>query len=288
MSDGPNALCGAPLGYCGIVQFPINCLGQVVDLVTGDAVEWDDYAPAGALSAVGTLAHTDSISMDPVRVDDAAVNEGKSYEFTAEGYTKWYEGERVLSPEINTAAETVMGLIDSHVDAATELVVSATPVTGSSRCSVCGPGNCLPRFAEIVIQPMFDLVNGQHTPSTRGGLALYQWQVHPNVRPIGGVNVSKVKDSNEIAARTVTMRYEAGRNFWAAIKADPPAWFPQTDVIDIRSGDTINPLTSTLYENAPFADFYTTAVPSGVLDFMTDNSCSVCGWLNPPEEEGEG
>ena len=285
MSDGPNALCAAPLGYCGIVQFPLNCLGQVVDLVTGDPVGWDDYAPAGGLSAVGTLAHSDSISLDPVRFDDVTTNEGKSFEFTVEGYTKWYEGERSLSPEVNTAAETVMGLIDSQVDATTELVQSSTPVTGSSRCSVCGPGNCLPRFAEIVIQPMYELLNGTRTVATRGGSALYQWQVHPSVRPIGGVNVLKTKDGADVVARTVQMRYEAGRNFWAAIKADPPSWFPSTDVIDVRTGDTINPLTSTLYETSPYVDFYTTAVPDGLLDFMTDNSCSVCGWLNPPAAE---
>jgi hypothetical protein len=50
-------------------------------------------------------------------------------------------------------------------------------------------------------------------------------------------------------------------------------------VIDVRTGDTINPLTSTLYDRAPFADFYaTTTLPT----FMTDGSCQVCGWLNPP------
>ena len=281
MPDGPNALCAAPEGICGIVSYPLNCLGQVVDLTDGEPVLWSNPIPAGGLSAVGTLAHTQSITYDPVLQDDVIVREGLSDEYTTEGYTKWFEGARTLSNSFNSAAEMVMGLIDVQVDAATELVKSSTPVTGAGRCSVCGPGNCPPRWAEIVYQPLFDIEGGTRTPTLRGGSPLYRMQVYPSLRAIGGVNVGKTKRPEDAPERTVTVRAEGGAAaapFWAQLKANPPAWFPSTDVIDLRTGDTINPLTSTLYDRAPFADFYaTTTLPT----FMTNGSCQVCGWLNP-------
>lgn len=284
MPDGPNALCAAPEGICGIVSYPLNCLGQVVDLTDGEPVLWSDPIPAGGLSAVGTLTHTETILYDPVLKDDEIIAENRPGEYTEEGYVKYFEGVRTLDRTVNTAAETVMGLIDSHVDAASELVKSTTPITGADRCSVCGPGNCPPRWAEIVYQPLFDIVQGTRTPTLRGGAPLYRIQVYPSLRAIGGVNVGKARRAADQPDRTVTVRAEAGPAFWTQLKANPPAWFPSTDVIDVRSGATINPLTSDLYDYAPYADFYsTTTLPT----FMTDGSCQVCGWLNPPAvEEG--
>ena len=80
MPDGPNALCAAPEGICGIVSYPTNCLGQVIDLTDGTPVLWSDPIPAGGLSAVGTLTHTQSITYDPVLQDDVIVREGLSDE----------------------------------------------------------------------------------------------------------------------------------------------------------------------------------------------------------------
>ena len=61
MPDGPNALCAAPEGICGVQMYPVDCLGRVVDLVTGNPVVWSDPTPAGGLSGVGTLKHIETM-----------------------------------------------------------------------------------------------------------------------------------------------------------------------------------------------------------------------------------
>lgn len=282
MPDAANALCAAPEGFCGLLQFPTNCLGQVVDLVTGDPVTWDDYAPAGALSAVGTLTHTETILLDPVLQDDVTVAEGRPGEYTVPGYTRHYQGVRTLDRTVNVPAETVMGLMDAHTDSVSDLVLSSTPVTGASRCSVCGPTGCMPTWVEIVISPLYDISEGSITPATRGGSALYQWQIHPKLRAIGGVNVAKTKRGQDAPDRNVTVRAEANPPFWAQIKANPPDWFPSGSVKDMRTGATVNPLTSNLYEASPLADFYAPIDTAALPEFMIDGSCTVCGWLNPP------
>lgn len=279
MPDGPNALCAAPEGICGVQMYPVDCLGRVVDLVTGNPVVWSDPIPAGGLSGVGTLKHIETMLLDPISVDDRVVAEGRPGEYTEPGYVKYFEGQWTLDRTVNTAAEAVMGLMDVQVDAVSELVKSTTPVTGAARCSVCGPDNCPTRWVQVTYQPMFDIVNTTRTPTLRGGLPLYRVQVHPGLRAVGGVSVAKSVNAADQPDRTITVRSEGNPAFWAQIKAHPPAWFPSTSVIDVRTGATINPLTSTLYDYQPYADFYSTAA---LPTFMTDGSCQVCGWLNPP------
>jgi hypothetical protein len=226
MPDGPNALCAAPEGICGVQMYPVDCLGRVVDLVTGNPVVWSDPTPAGGLSGVGTLKHIETMLLDPISVDDTVVAEGRPGEYTEPGYVKYFEGQWTLDRTVNTAAEAVMGLMDVQVDAVSELVKSTTPVTGAARCSVCGPDNCPTRWVQVTYQPMFDIVNTTRTPTLRGGLPLYRVQVHPGLRAVGGVSVAKSVNAADQPDRTVTVRSEGNPAFWAQIKANPPAWFP--------------------------------------------------------------
>ena len=77
MPDGPNALCAAPEGICGVQMYPVNCLGQVVDLTDCEPVLWSDPIPAGGLSGVGTLKHIETMLLDPISVDGRVVAEGR-------------------------------------------------------------------------------------------------------------------------------------------------------------------------------------------------------------------